>query len=241
VVHSRRGEKAAEAVFLDDYAFLVQALLDLYETDFRVSRLDDAQRLMETLIELFQEEPGTAFRFTPIGRSSGISARIILNEEDTPSGNAAALIALRRLVLFGAEAAFEKETRAISQGLGRYLETSASSATGMLRALDFTPDEAHEIVIVGNPDDGDTRHLLREVYKRLLHGTVLAVIAPDVPRENKKWPLLAGRPLLDDKPTAYVCKNRLCDLPVNTPEELSAQLDKLVSQAPAPQGARRGG
>jgi uncharacterized protein len=234
VVHSRRGRKAAEAVFLDDYAFLVQALLDLYETDFRVSRLDDARRSMETLIDLFQEEPGTAFRFTPIGRSSGIRARIILNEEGAPSGNAAALIALHRLVLFGAEAAFEKETRAISRGLGRYLETSAPSAAGLLRALDFTPDEAHEIVIVGNPNDEDTRRLLREVYKRLFHGTVLAVIAPDVPRENRKWPLLARRPLLDDKPTAYVCKNRLCDLPVDTPAALSAQLDKLVSQVPAP-------
>ena len=234
--HSRRGGKAAEAVFLDDYAFLVQALLDLYETDFQVSRLDDARVLMETLIERFQEESGMPFRFTPKGRSSDIPARTILdeNEEGAPSGNAAALIGLHRLVLFGAEAAFEEQTRAVSRGLGRYLEASAASATGLLRALDFAPNEAHEIVIVGNPDDANTRRLLREVYKRLLHGTVLAVIAPNVPRENEKWPLLAGRPLLDDKPTAYVCKNRLCDLPVDTPAELSAQLNKLVSRVPAP-------
>ena len=234
--HSRRGGKATEAVFLDDYAFLVQALLDLYETDFQVSRLDDARVLMETLIERFQEEPGMAFRFTPKDRSSDIPARTILdeNEEGAPSGNAAALIGLHRLVLFGAEAAFEEQTRAVSRGLGRYLEASAVSATGLLRALDFVPNEAHEIVIVGNPDDENTRRLLREVYKRLLHGTVLAVIAPDVPRENEKWPLLAGRPLLDGKATAYVCKNRLCDLPVDTPAELSAQLSKLVSRVPAP-------
>ncbi len=94
--------------------------------------------------------------------------------------------------------------------------------------------EAHEIVIVGNPEAPDTRNLLREVYKRLLHGTVLAVIAPDARRENDTWPLLAGRPLLTDRATAYVCKNRLCDLPVDTPAQLSAQLDKLVVRAPAP-------
>lgn len=232
--HSRRAGKAAEVVFLDDYAFLVQALLDLYETDFQVSRLDTARVLMETLIERFQKEPGLPFRFTPIGQSSDIPAQTILNEEGTPSGNAAVLIALHRLVLFGAEAAFEAQTRGISQGLGRYLEMSAPSATGLLRALDFRPDEAHEIVIVGNPDDQDTRRLLREVYKRPLHGTVLAVIAPDAPAENETWPLLAARPLLDDKPTAYVCRKRLCDLPVNTPAALSAQLNKLVSQVPAP-------
>jgi hypothetical protein len=60
---------------------------------------------------------------------------------------------------------------------------------------------------------------------------VLAVIAPDAPAENETWPLLAGRPLLAGKATAYVCKNRLCDLPVDTPAELSAQLDRLVSRA----------
>jgi uncharacterized protein YyaL (SSP411 family) len=232
--HSRRAGKAAEVVFLDDYAFLVQALLDLYETDFQVSRLDDARLLMETLNERFQDEPGMAFRFTPLDQSSEVPVQTILNEEGTPSGNAAALIALHRLVLFGAEAIFEDQVRAISGGLGRYLEISAPSATGLLRALDFRPDQAHEIVIVGNPNDPDTRRLLREVHKRLLHGTVLAVIAPDALQENESWPLLAGRPLLDGKSTAYVCRKRLCKLPVNTPVALSVQLDKLVSRVPAP-------
>jgi uncharacterized protein YyaL (SSP411 family) len=229
LTHSRRAGKAGETVFLDDYAFLVQALLDLYETDFQVSRLDDARGLMETLVERFQDEPGLPFRFTPIGRSSDIPAQTILDEEGIPSGNAAALIALHRLVLFGAEATFEEQTRAVSRGLGRYLDQSAPSATGLLPALDFSPDEAHEIVIVGNLGDEDTRSLLQQVYKRLLHGTVLAVIAPDVARENETWPLLAARPLLDDKATAYVCRKRLCDLPVDSPAALSTQLDKLVS------------
>jgi hypothetical protein len=135
---------------------------------------------------------------------------------------------LHRLLLFGAEAAFEQQTRAISLGLGRYLEQSAASATGLLRALDFRPDEAREIVIVGNADDEDTRDLLREVYKRLLPGAVLALIPPDAPLSNETWPLLAGRPLLDDKPTAYVCRNRICEWPVDSPATLAAQLDAII-------------
>ncbi len=89
-------------------------------------------------------------------------------------------------------------------------------------------------MIVGDPAAADTRGLLREIHRRLLHGTVLAVIAPDAPLENAAWPLLAGRPQLDGKATAYVCRKRLCKLPVATPAALSAQLDKLVSQVPAP-------
>ncbi len=234
LVHSRRGGAATEAVFLDDYAFLVQALLDLYEADFDARRLDDARMLMEMLIERFQEEPGMPFRFTPIGQSSGVPSRIILNEDGIPSGNAAALIALHRLALFGAGAVFEEQARSIAEGLGRYLESSAPSATGLVRVLDFAPNEAHEIVIVGHPDDQSTRRLLREVHNRLLHGTVLAVIAPDSPEENPAWPLLAARPLLADKATAYVCRQRLCDLPVDSPAALSTQLDELVTGVTAP-------
>ncbi len=227
--HSRRGDKRGEEVFLDDYAFLIQALLDLYETDFQVSRLDDASRLMETLFDRFQAEPGRPFNFTPVDLSSDVPARAILREQGTPSGNAAALTALHRLLLFGAEAAFEQQTRAVSLGLGRYLEQSAASATGLLRALDFRPDEAREIVIVGNADDEETRDLLREVYKRLLPGAVLALIPPDAPLSNETWPLLSGRPLLDDKATAYVCRNRICELPVDSPAALAAQLDAIIA------------
>ncbi len=230
-------------VFLDDYAFLVQALLDLYEADFEVSHLNDAQRFMDALIRRFQDQPGTAFRFTPIGFSSSIPARTILHEGTVPSGNAAALIALNRLALFGPVGGegktFETQARIISQGLGRTFEDSAPALTGLLRAIEYSPIEAHEIVIVGLLEDPATGALLREVTKRLLHGTVLAVITPpnteeEAPLENERWELLASRPLMDGKPTAYVCQQRLCEWPVNTPQALAAQLDVLVSKAPTP-------
>ncbi len=228
--HSRFGEKSTDHVFLDDYAFLVQAILDHYELDFRDGYLDDARKLTEDLIARFQDEPGAPFRFTPVGQSSGVPVRAILNEDDAPSGNAAALVAMRRLVLFGAGEELERQVQAIVAGLGRHLESSGPFATGLLRALDYQPTEAHEIVIVGDLAGADTRNLLQEVHRRLLHGTVLAVIPPEAPLDNERWPLLAGRPLLDRSATAYVCSNRICDLPVDTTEGLSEQLDKLVSR-----------
>ena len=100
---------------------------------------------------------------------------------------------------------------------------------GLLRSLDYWPREAHEIVIVGRTAGADTKALLREARSRLLHGTVLAVIPPEQPREAGPWLLLAGRPLRDGKATAYVCRNRLCDLPVASPGDLAKQLDGLVS------------
>jgi uncharacterized protein YyaL (SSP411 family) len=227
--HSRRAGRAGATVFLDDYAFLVEALIDLYETEFDVGHLDQARRLMTELIERFQEAPNQAFRFTPLDQESGIPARAILTEQGSPSGNAAALTALHRLRLFGAEADFADAARALSEGLGGFLEAAAPRAPGLLRALDYWPQEAHEIVIVGQAAAADTQALLREARSRLLHGTVLAAISPDQPSEAGRWLLLAGRPLLDGKAAAYVCRNRLCDLPVDSPGVFAKQLDGLVS------------
>ncbi len=227
--HSRLGGRATQEVFLDDYAFVVQALLDLYEADFQVRHLETARQLAKSLIDRFQEAPGRPFRLTPIDRPSDIPAQTILEEDGAPSGNAAALIALHRLISFGAEADFAAQAEAIVRGLGRYLERSAPEASALLGVLDFRSAESHEIVIVGTPHGADTRRLLQEVHKRLLQGTVLARIAPNTAPENERWPLLAGRPLLAAAATAYVCKNRLCKLPVDSPAALARQLDELVA------------
>ncbi len=236
--HSTYGGRATDQVFVDDYAFLAQAMVDLYETDFRQSRLDQALQIMEILLQRFQTETGKSFQFIPIDSAAPIGTRVVLNEDGMPSGNAAALLTLRRLVLYGAAAAIEEDARAIQLGLGRYLDTQSATATGLLRALDFQADEAHEIVIVGALGDKATQALLRQVRDTLLHGTVLAAIPPDGPTINENWPLLSARPMLDGKPTAYVCRKRLCDWPVNTAADLATQLEKLVHKPPSSDTAR---
>jgi len=90
LVHSRLAGQVGAGAFLDDYALSIEALIDLYETDFQVAHLDRARQLMEILIERFQEAPSTAFRFTPRRRASAIPARVVVAEDAIPSGNAAA-------------------------------------------------------------------------------------------------------------------------------------------------------
>ena len=228
--HSRIGEWTGEVVFLDDYAFAIQALLDLYETDFDRSHLDVAAKLMEVTIDRFYMGSGLPFRFTPKDMPSDIPPRPHLEEQGLPSGNSVALAALLRLHLFGASAELERLASSIVNNIGRYLDRSAMWSTGLLRALDFRPTEAYEVVIVGRGGAEDTQGLLDVVRENLLHGVALAVIGPDAPRENDEWPLLVRRPMMDDRATAYVCRQRLCDLPVNTATALSSQLAKVVRQ-----------
>lgn len=226
LVHSRHDPKS---VFLDDYAFLVSALLDLYETRFERRHLEQARRLMSVLIARFQAAPGLPFRFIPLDSASPLPAQILLREEGLPSGNAAALTALARLRLYAGDDAFGDSAEAILAGLGAHLARAAGASPGLLAALDYNPHEAREVVIVGHIDDPETRRLLAEVRGRLLHGTVVALVDADSPAQDIRWPLLAARPLLADSATAYVCRNRLCDLPVDTPEALAAQLDRITA------------
>lgn len=233
ISHAFFSDRTDGNVFLDDYAFAIEALLDLYETDFAVSRLDTAARLMLRLIERFSPRPAGLFQFTPPKRSTGIPPRAIANEDGAPSGNAAALAALNRLVLFGATGNIEEHARAVTDDARGFLAKMAASAPGLLQALDYAAADSHEIVIVGRLDDPRTQAMLREVRSRLLPGAVVALIPPDLESENKKWPLLSGRPLLENRPTAYVCRQRLCKLPVDRPAELAAQLDGLFQPGSA--------
>ena len=121
----------------------------------------------------------------------------------------------------------------IGANLRGYLRQHAVSATGLLRALDFVPGEAREIVIVGELAGADTKALLREIHTRALQGAIVAVIAPEAPRQNTEWSLLAARPLLADRATAYVCRNRACKLPVDSAAELAVQLDAAAAEVQA--------
>jgi len=185
-------------------------------------------------LEKFQAQAGLPLQVTALGGAAEIGARMVVAEDGAPSANAAALEALYRLTLFGAGGNLERQALAISAGLLGYLKTNAAYATGLVRALGYAPGAAREIVIAGDPAGEDTRALLREVYARPLRGAVIALVsptAPTIPNENARWPLLAGRPLLAAHATAYVCRNRMCDLPVDNPADLAAQLDALLLDA----------
>jgi uncharacterized protein len=226
--HSYHGSNASREVFLEDYAFFIEALIDLYEFDFDSAHLDRASELMEGLRDRFETPKRGLFLSTVKQSGSILPKRFILREDGMPSGNAAALSALYRLELFSEDEALSRRALAFVSSVGQRVIGDLAAAPSTMNVLGYGSDEAHEIVIVGNADDPETKNLLKEVYKRPIRSTVLSVIPASAPAKNAKWPLLSGRPLLSDKSTAYVCRRRLCKLPVDTAEALARQLDQIV-------------
>ena len=212
--HRRDGAE----VFLDDYAFLIQAILDLAEGGADTARLDHAQALAKTMIARFQDAPGRPLRFTPRGDHSPTPPMVLLQEDGQPTGNAVALADLERLALL------RGETDSAVGALANTLAGAAAQAPGLAAAWDYRMG-AREIVIVGPPNDPNRAALLAMVNHRLLSGTVLTVLDPKAP-ENGPWAMLNPRPMEEDKATAYVCHKGICNVPVTSEEDLKAVLAK---------------
>ncbi len=220
VHHSRRGQQVGEMVFLDDYAFLIQAMLDLYEVEFDVTLLIRAKKLAVEMVKRFQSAAGQPLQLTPLDRNLELPHRIELSDGVTPAGNSVAMIVLRRLAHLSKDVELEAESQNILTGLGQAISEQAAMVVELLHALDYSPETVMEIVIIQSEDRRETDALLQVVRQQLLPGRVLVVVDPkQTPPAD--WSLLAARPLLEGHATAYVCKNQVCRAPVATPKALS--------------------
>jgi hypothetical protein len=225
LLHVYKDGQAKHKAYLDDYAFIISGLVTLYEATGEARWLEESIALADKMVEEFWDEAEGGFFYT--GESG---ERLIVRTKDffdnaTPSGNSVAADMLLRLSALTENEQYQRYAVSILR-LVRDQMTRYPSAFGVsLGALDFYLSTPKEIAIVGAPEAEETRALAREVWKRYLPNKVLAQSAEGDERAARISTLLQNRPTLGGRPTAYVCENRTCQQPVNTPQELAAQLD----------------
>jgi uncharacterized protein YyaL (SSP411 family) len=219
----RRGRTSGPA-YVDDYAILATACLSLYETTFENRWAAEARNLSDELLRLFQDRDKGGFFQTGSDAEVLVVRPKEVFDNAVPSGNSVAADVLQRMTLLTGDA--EYETAGIS-ALRIVREAMATAPTGFghaLGALDLYLSTAKEIAIVGTPEAEETRELVRQVWRRYLPNSVLAVGRPDDGDASRVVPLLADRRPLNGKPAAYVCERFVCRQPVTEPEALAAQL-----------------
>ena len=223
-----RNGKASGAVFLEDYAALILGLLDLYQTDFNVRWFASAQELADELIVRFVD-PAGGFFDTPIdgdARANDHPPLLYrpkdLQDNATPSGNALAAEALLKLAaLTGRDdyrALADQTLRLIAEPALRY----PTSFARWLTAADFALAQVKQVAIIGEPGAPDVQEMLKVVRENYRPNLVIAV--SNLPIDSKSPALLLNRPMLNNRPTAYVCEGFVCQLPVTTPQALKALL-----------------
>jgi len=210
-----RDGEAAIGGFLDDYAFLIAALLDLYEADFDPGHFEIALALASKMRELFEDPEDGAFFSTAVGDPS-----LVLRMKDDydgaePSGNAVALLDLLRLAHLTDRADYREAADRTLRALASKIASQPVAVPQMLVAVDYALAPRREIVIAGDPAAGLARDFLRHVRDRFLPHTITLVAASDDSRAKlaRFFPAAANMEPIAGQPTAYVCQNYVCQLP----------------------------
>ncbi len=210
--------------YLEDYAFLADGLLLLFETTGELRWLEEALSLANKMIEEFWDEAEGGFFFTGKSHENLIVRSKDYFDNATPSGNSVAADVLLRLGLITAD---EGLTRRAITVLRLIADTARRYPSGFGRALgafDFHLGRPKEIAVIGNLEASDTQLLAREIWSRYLPNKVVAMSRPDDNAAQELTPLLRDRPLIEGSATAYVCENYTCQAPVNSPKELAGML-----------------
>jgi uncharacterized protein YyaL (SSP411 family) len=161
-----------------------------------------------------------------------------LFDNATPAGTSLAAEALLRLEVFTGDTAMGDRAEQVLAGMGQLMSQHPRGFGHLLNALDFRLSTPKEVVIVGAPDAAETQALLSAAAGRYLPNRALALRDPAWPDELvADLPILTGRVPLDGRPTAYVCENYACQLPVTTVEALEAQLGPRAGGARPTPGA----
>ena len=211
--------------YLEDYAFVADGLLALYEVSFDHRWLEEARRLADNMVDLFWEEGQDAFYDTGKDHEALIVRPRDVFDNATPCGSSVAVDVLLHLSVLTGEADYSRRAAAALRGMRQYL-TQAPIGTGhWLCSLDFYLSTPKEIAIVGQRSNQATQALLEVVYGSYLPNKVVAGSDPGLPvHSSSVIPLVQGREMNGGRPTAYVCHNYVCQLPVTEPEALAQQL-----------------
>jgi hypothetical protein len=202
--------------YLEDHAFLLEALLTLYEATFEPRWFEQARALAETTIARFGDPERGGFYSTSDDHEELIARRKEIGDHPIPSGNSAAALGLLRLEALTGERAYGEWAEGVLRLFAKAAPRQPDAFAHLLRALDLRLAPAKEVALVGD-DLAELAAVVRDGYRPHL---VLA----GGPAGSETPPLLAGRTAVDGGPTAYVCERFACKAPVTNPQQLDALL-----------------
>lgn len=214
--HTWKKEQAKFPAFLDDYAFLVQALLQLQEITGDTNWLDKAVAITNFVIDQFSEEETGFFFFTPQNQPDIIVRKKEVYDGAVPSGNAVMATNLYQLSILTGKQNWQERSFAMISSLGNAIikyPTSFGVWAGLLQEI---TEGTAEIAITGQ----DPAEVHRDVLKMYLPHKVVMVAV-----ESSIYPLLSGKPVTE-KTNIWLCKNYSCQAPVYSTEQLITLIDK---------------
>jgi len=206
--------------YLEDYAAVIEGLLELYQTTFDERWFVAARELADIMLQHFAD-PAGGFFDTSDDHEALVTRPKDLQDNAIPSGNALAATVLLKLYAFTGDDQYYKQAELMLSILQGALAQAPTGFAQWLCALDFALGGPREIALVGDIQSAAGQALLAVARESYRPNQVIAAALSDRP---SKVPLLADRPTLGGQATAYVCRDFACQQPVTEPTALRAQL-----------------
>jgi uncharacterized protein YyaL (SSP411 family) len=222
LLHMFREEEASIPGFLNDYAFLIWGLIELYESTFETRFLKTAIDLNQEIFERFWDTDQGGFYFSGKGAEKLIVNNKNIYDGAIPSGNSVALMNLFKLARLTGNTILEEKAHKIISAFATSIKKNPRAYTFLLSALDFGYGPSYEIVIVGDRESEDTLEIIFTLNNQYLPNSVRVLKTPETCdlilyiRSYKK---------VKNAATVYVCKNFSCETPTNDIKVMLNQLD----------------
>jgi hypothetical protein len=227
--HRYREGHVAYPGFLEDYAFFIWGLIELYETHFDFRFLKEAVALNERLIALFWDQEKGGCYFTDNKGEKLISRGKDLYDGATPSGNSITALNFLRLGRLTGNTELEQKADQLFRHFSTVVAGYPMAYTQFLNALDFGLGPGQEIVVAGNPDTNVTQEMISIIHRSFLPNKVL-LLRPDRDKEAQKAfqlsPFLEPLSPINNRPTVFLCSQYACRSPITDVAGLKKVLNR---------------
>ena len=222
LLHRYRDGEAAIPAHLEDYAFFIHGLVDLYQAVFEPRYLAEAKRLTEEMIRLFWDQQRGGFFLTGSDAEQLLVRQKEIYDGAIPSGNSVAALDLLRVGRLTAQPKWEEKGRQLFRNFGTQVNQHPSAYPFLLIAFDFALGPSNEIVIAGSPTAAETGRMIQEIFRPFVPNKVVLLHPPaEAGRSIEELaPFVRGQGMQEGKPTAYLCRNYTCQRPTHRLEDL---------------------
>jgi len=218
----RRGS-AHLGAYLEDYAYLAEGLIDLYEAGGAARYLFEAVRLAERLLADFADEPSGAFFTTARDHESLILRRQEGTDGATPSGNAVAASALARLSSHLDREDLRSAAHRAIVAFGKQIALYPHAFAKSLAVVDLLLEGPIELALIGTPGEAGFEALRQEIGRQYLPNRIVSHYDP-AEGDPPPFPLLLGKGLVNGRAALYVCRNFTCQAPITDPMQVAETL-----------------
>ena len=222
LLHRYRDGQPAIPANLDDYAFFIMGLLELYQTNFNISYLKTAAVLNKYLIENFWDDKDGGFYFSQAGSELKDFRQKYIYDGAAPSGNSIALLNLIKLSRITGDSGFEEKAFAMLRTFLPEVKKSPEAYTQFISSFDYIASPSFEIVVAGDITLSQIKKILKAINSIFVPNKVVILKSDKSPESQiKEFPdFIKDLEMINNRPTAYVCSNYSCKMPTNDIDQM---------------------